>query len=278
MKKKLLKARLKEALNRIDEFHFDRKYYTHYSSEDCSVACHPENWEKNLWNQWGFPYDHNLITSVPTYINASPMQFNEHAYIAAQGPRYTTFNEFWQMVLAEKSELIISVTNEHEMRNGKISHKFSKFWPDYNMMEVGDLKIEKIEDELIHEWDDGREERIRKRLLTINETHQVTHLHMENWFDNGVIHPESLYALALYADQHKGNGPIIVHCAAGIGRTGTFIGFHSLLQDLKRATVIDVVARVKEMRQLRWGAVVSCEEQYQLIIQALEYAIEKHFS
>ena len=83
---------------------------------------------------------------------------------------------------------------------------------------------------------------------------------MENWPDTGVIQPTSLLALSQHAlkwDQEA----IIVHCAAGVGRTGTFIAFHSLYCELleqlqSNQPKIDVVNRVKEMRSLRWGAVV----------------------
>lgn len=282
MKHKLIEL-LKEAQKNHQKFAFCDDYYNSHQPELCLVA--KENSIKNKENHWGFPYDHNLIQTIPEYINASPMQFGPHRYIAAQGPRSNTFAEFWNMVWAEGVSLIVSVTNEREDKNRGCWNemKFDRFWPNQEEEKFGDFFVELLKETLIQEWDDGREERLVRRDLRIthqNHSRYVTHLHMENWPDNGVIHPESLYSLSLHADRYKQQGAIAVHCAAGVGRTGTFIAFHSLYHDLlnvlKGIAPIEshsVPSRIEAMRKLRWGAMVADVTQYHLLINALELAL-----
>lgn len=281
----ILNKKLEEAAEKKSSFHFHLDYYSNYSSSICKVAKHPKNLIKNQGNHWGFPYDHNLITSIPEYINASPMNFANRRYIAAQGPRSHTFNAFWQMIAAEKVSRIVSVTNEIEAWEGKLRLKFARFWPNTGIEKFGEFSIELLKDELIEEWNDGRLERIKRRDLQFfdgNTLRQITHFHMENWPDNGVVHPESLFALANHVDTCKKDEPMLVHCAAGIGRTGTFIAFHSLyremLEQLSRPSSPfdwDVAERVKMMRKLRWGAVVADIKQYELLVEALHLALAK---
>ncbi|MFV0340961.1 MAG: protein tyrosine phosphatase family protein [Parachlamydiaceae bacterium] len=257
------------------ELPFCEKYYDVHRPDHCSVALN--HGHKNLENFWGFPYDHNMIRSIPLYINASPMEIGNHRYIAAQGPRENTQEEFWQMVWKENATLIVSVTNERELWKGKEQMKFHRFWPDAQPITKGEYTIALEDVSLIKEWDDGRNEKLRSRKLTLSSggiRKNVHHLHLENWVDNGVVHPESLVALTHAIDNFKSDGSIVVHCAAGIGRTGTVIAFHSLLHDLYAKKPLNPIDRIKEMRSLRWGAVVAAEEQYSLIIDALKHVLK----
>lgn len=265
-----------------EDLHFCNAYYHNHPPDECRVAL--QNKEKNKYNHWGFPFDHNLIQSVSNYINASPMQFGNHRYIAAQGPRANTLAEFWEMVWSEDVSVIVSVTNEDEKGTKLASMKFDRFWPQVEAI-YGHITVKLLDDAPLKEWHDGRKERLRKRRFAIthqDETKSVTHLHMENWFDGEAVHPESLYTLADHVDAVKSDGAITVHCAAGVGRTGTFIAFHSLYHDLLQTLQsthfigLDVVKRIKEMRKLRWGAMVGEAHQFNLILKALELALEKH--
>lgn len=257
-----------------EDLHFCDEYYNAHKPDQCSVAM--QHSHKNMENHWGFPFDHNLIQSIPSYINASPMTIGNHRYIAAQGPRENTFDEFWRMVWEENVSLIVTVTNEKELWKGVEQMKFHRFWPGHKPIQRGEYIIS-LEDELIvQEWFDGRNERIRSRLLNVKLNGMdktVRHLQMENWPDNGVVQADSLVALSQKIDQHKADGAIVVHCAAGIGRTGTVIAFHSLMHDLYAKKTLNPVERIKEMRTMRWGAVVAAEEQYALIIDALKHSL-----
>lgn len=269
-------AFLDKALADGNKIPFCDDFYEHHIPELCSVAMrYPE---KNYKNHWGFPFDHNLIRSVSSYINASPMEIGSHRYIAAQGPRNNTFNEFWEMVWEEGAELIVTVTNEVEIWAGKgLSLKFHRFWPEQDCLELDSCSIQCDGSSVVADWQDGRQERLVLRTFTMKkkgDSRIVRHLHMENWPDNGVIQADSLIALSREADKHKEKGPIIVHCAAGVGRTGTFIAFHSLYHDMLslvegNRNELDARKRIEEMRGLRWGAMVASPEQYDLLITAL---------
>lgn len=264
-----------------NQFHFSG-YYSQHSPDVCSIATNPHNETKNIHNRWGLPYDYNLITSIQDYINASPMHFNKHRYIAAQGPRANTFTEFWNMVVEENSSLIITVTNEREERKDYLNFKFDRYWPLSGSTTYGDVTVMLHEEQLIEEWHDGRKEKLRLRRYQVKKASfetTITHLHMENWPDNGIIHPESLVQLAHHADQNFRAGPIIVHCAAGVGRTGTFIAYHSLFHDYReqlaeqKTPLLDIPGRVHAMRKLRWGAMISDIKQYELVLDALKLSL-----
>lgn len=284
---KALLNQLKQASSIKGRFAFCEEYYNSHQPSTCSVAHQPQNYPKNKDNRWGFPYDHNLIQSIPHYINASPMQFGQHRYIAAQGPRANTLNEFWHMVWAEDVSLVVSVTNETENRKGWNQFKFDRFWPLDGKEHFGDIAVEFLKEQVVLEWE-GRQEKLVRRSFIVthqNQARYVTHLHMENWMDGDVIHPDSLYQLSFYADCFKKKGAIAVHCAAGVGRTGTFIAFHSLYHDLFHALKnklpadqggeFDVLGRIDAMRKARWGAMVAELRQYHLLIDALELALSR---
>jgi protein-tyrosine phosphatase len=275
---------LDHAAEQAKRFHFSRHYYALQEPQGCTIACHPKNKKKNKRNFWGFPFDHNMITSIPIYINASPMDLGSHRYIAAQGPRRSTFSDFWHMVWEEEASVIVSVTNETERMGDRIRMKFERFWPDAGVGKYGPFRVQHHDTQIIETWEDGRRERILRRLLEIshgNDRRPITQLHMENWLDDNIIHAESLVSLAQHVDQHKNGSPIVVHCAAGVGRTGTFIAFHSLYHDLLQKLTsgmpidLDIAERVQKMRSLRWGAVVAHSKQYALVIEALRLAFEK---
>lgn len=279
-----LQQELIKAAEKHNEFRFYREYYTTETPHQCEIAQHPYNKYKNKRNFWGYPYDHNLITSIPRYINASPMHFNDHRYIAAQGPRSNTFNDFWHMVWAENAYLIVSVTNETEHKRNRIQLKFHRFWPESSTHKYGEFQVHHIDTQWAMQWQNERVEKLRRRHFQVTykgKVREIVHLHMENWWDNGTVHPDSLLTLAQHVDDWKQQGPIVVHCAAGVGRTGTFIAFHSLYHDLlhqltqESISSWDIAGRVKAMRSLRWGAMIGDRSQYKLLIEALQLALDK---
>lgn len=279
MIQKSIEESLKKAALAKEKIPFCEEYYEKIPLKGVTVALAPSNREKNFDNQWGLPFDHNLITSIDSYINASPMKIGKHRYIAAQGPREKSFDDFWNMVWQEKSSLIVAVTNEEETHSrGMIGRKFDRYWPEKEGV-FGPFKVTVLEDLLIKSFVGGAEEKIRKRLFSIskgNETRVVTHLQLENWFDNDVVRPFVLKTFSEELDLHHNFETIIVHCAAGIGRTGTLIAYHSLYHEIQEAISsnlkefqIDIPKRIQELRDLRWGAIVASPLQYDLLIETL---------
>lgn len=276
----LLQDLLERARARSAELAFSEAYYEQHTPSACKTALnHPE---LNYENYWGYPFDHNMITTLPEYINASPMPIGSHRYIAAQGPRKNTLDAFWNMVWNEQVSLIVTVTNEREVWGTEEHFKFDRFWPENEELHPRGYKLSKVRQETLKSWNDGRQECLVAREIAIHngeEKRSCIHLEMQNWPDNGVIQPDSLIELAHQVDKHKANGAIVVHCAAGIGRTGTVIAFHSLYHDLQgclegNTAHFDPLQRVNEMRKMRWGAIVAAPEQYQLVIDALKLSLK----
>ena len=84
---------------------------------------------------------------------------------------------------------------------------------------------------------------------------QVTHFHYTAWPDHGV--PQSATSILSFVRRvqkahDKGKGfPLLVHCTAGVGRTGTFIALDTLLDRMRSETFISVFEVVKDMRKRR---------------------------
>lgn len=276
----LLQDLLERAKARSSDLPFCEEYYERHSPVACKAAL--SNPEKNYENAWGYPFDHNMITTVSEYINASPMPIGSHRYIAAQGPRKNTVDAFWEMVWNEQVSLIVTVTNEREVWGTEEHFKFDRFWPEEETRNHRGYTLAKVRQETLKSWNDGRQECLVAREIAVHngdEKRSCIHLEMQNWPDNGVIQPDSLIELVKQVDRYKADGSIVVHCAAGIGRTGTVIAFHSLYHDLQaylegKKVPFDPLKRVEEMRQMRWGAIVAAPEQYQLVIDALKIALE----
>lgn len=279
-RKNLLRQKLLDAKKHQDNFHYWPNYYRYFPPVECKEALKKENRSKNHCLHYAYPFDHNQITSIPHYINASPMKLGRHHYIASQGPRKNTFEEFWKMIWWENVDLIVSVTNEKEDEGVGIVHKFDAFWPKKEE-NFGAIEVAMQSEEVLKSWENCIEKIVRRNMRVgfQDNFRALNHLHMENWMDGDIISPNSLIALRETADFCNSNGTILVHCAAGIGRTGTFIAFHSLYHDMCRflefeEEEFDVAKRVLEMRTKRYGPMIAERRQYGLVVEALELVLE----
>lgn len=286
MKKQEIKnhlfKQLKHAEKQIDDLPYYGNYYDFNTPDECRTAMHPDNRHKNHGIFVGLPYDHNLVTSMSLYINASPMRLSEQTYLACQGTLKHTLADFWELIWAEQSTLVMTLTNLIEDYEGRPSKKFEQFWPEPpTEARIGRFDLNLAEEKTLMKWDDQRQESIVRRTIQAKNGHQtrsVRQLHMVNWPDGSIILPDSLYQLIQCADEHADGNPILVHCMGGIGRTGTFIAAHSLYHDMKKIVQgepieFDVLKRILEMRKLRFGSIVAEPEQFMLIIESLEEAL-----
>ncbi|XP_048395534.2 receptor-type tyrosine-protein phosphatase C isoform X2 [Stegostoma tigrinum] len=221
------------------------------------------------------PYDHNRVqlSAVPgeqgsDYINASFIDgFNEsRKYIAAQGPKEETSDDFWKMVWEQKATIIVMVTRCEEGKRPKCA----QYWPnmDDEIKTFRDLTVRISEEKWCPDYV------IRKLFISHKEKspeREVTHIQFIRWPDHGV--PEDPHLLLklrqrVNAFRNLFSGPIIVHCSAGVGRTGSYIGIDAMMQGLETEGRVDVYGYVVQLRRQRC-LMVQVEAQYILIHQAL---------
>jgi tyrosine-protein phosphatase non-receptor type 7 len=212
-----------------------------------------------------------FAVSNSDYINANYIRGfpdSGRGYIATQGPLPWTVDDFWRMVWEQKTSVIVMVTGLEERRIVKCS----RYWPDSQVAltaSYGDLNVT-----------------LRKRVTTnphftvshFHVTHreklvsrEVTHYWFTAWPDHGVpasTQPALDFLTHVRSHAQEIPAPIVVHCSAGIGRTGVFIGADVGMTQLERQGEVDALKIVSTMRQDR-GGMVQTEKQYIFLHQLL---------
>uniref|UniRef100_A0A8C8EQH5 protein-tyrosine-phosphatase n=1 Tax=Oncorhynchus tshawytscha TaxID=74940 RepID=A0A8C8EQH5_ONCTS len=186
------------------------------------------------------------------YINANymPGYGNSRQYIAAQGPLPTTVDDFWRMIWEQRVKGVVMVTNCTE--GGRT--KCEQYWPlDYTPCLYGDLLVTVRSEKRETNWT-LREFVVKSR--DTSEERPVKHFHFTAWPDHGV--PEGTEALIQFRglvrqhiESQENSGPTVVHCSAGVGRTGTIIALDVMLQQLEREKAVGIAAFVHKMRLSR---------------------------
>ncbi|XP_061180604.1 receptor-type tyrosine-protein phosphatase alpha-like [Saccostrea echinata] len=238
----------------------------------CKSAKKMENVAKNRFKTT-FPYEHSRVILKDKwqnldndYINANYIKdFNgDVAYIGAQGPKSNTLADFWRMIWQEEIKDIVMLTNIIE--NGK--NKCTQYWPNKDKtMNIGPCEISLSEENTYAFYI------LRKFLVQRKKTNgrrEITHFHYTAWPDHGT--PEEIglvqFHKAVTKRKHS-DAPLLVHCSAGVGRTGTFIGLDSLLKQGRKTGWINVFEFVKQMRDDRM-TMVQTPEQYIFLHRALQ--------
>uniref|UniRef100_A0A669EAB0 Receptor-type tyrosine-protein phosphatase C n=1 Tax=Oreochromis niloticus TaxID=8128 RepID=A0A669EAB0_ORENI len=187
-------------------------------------------------------------------------------YIAAQGPKEETINDFWRMIWEQQSSIIVMVTRCEEGNRVKCA----QYWPSPDReTELYEEFIVKLNSE-----DHYPDYTIRRLSLTNREKNserEVTHIQFMSWPDHGVPgEPHLLLKLRRRVNAFKNffSGPIVVHCSAGVGRTGTYIGIDAMMEGLEAEGRVDIYGYVVRLRRQRC-LMVQVEAQYILIHQAL---------
>lgn len=239
----------------------------------CRAARLPDNKVKNRYGNL-LPYDHSRVKLKSTpdssmsseYINANYVcgYKCDKKYVATQGPLSKTVADFWRMIWQEKCCKIFMVTNL--MEQGRV--KCEKYWPDETAV-FGSLTVtlknsEPLADYVIRTFEISSGKHKRE----LNQYHYLT------WPDHGA--PSStvpvIRLLRRAKDYQPNNGaPIVVHCSAGVGRTGAIILLDSMLEMGTVEGKIDVCGHLCEMRKKRINLLENME-QYLFIYKALEEA------
>uniref|UniRef100_A0A8C5G991 Protein tyrosine phosphatase non-receptor type 13 n=1 Tax=Gouania willdenowi TaxID=441366 RepID=A0A8C5G991_GOUWI len=242
--------------------------------DDCLIGQTKENKKKNRYKNI-VPFDTTRVVLGKDggYINANfikmPVKDEDFMYIACQGPLPTTLRDFWQMVWEQKSNVIAMMTQEVEA--GKV--KCQRYWPDTpRTAEMVDerLQIMLIQDQNL---DNFVIRLIEVKDVQTNQTQLVTHLNYTGWPDHGTpSQPEQLLTFISYMRHIHQSGPIITHCSAGIGRSGTLICIDVVLGLISKDADFDISAVVRNMRLQRHG-MVQTEDQYIFCYQVILYVL-----
>ncbi|NXX75861.1 PTPRO phosphatase, partial [Urocolius indicus] len=226
------------------------------------------------------PYDFSRVRLVSMneeegsdYINANyiPGYNSPQEYIATQGPLPETRNDFWKMVLQQKSQIIVMLTQCNEKRRVKCDH----YWPfTEDPIVYGDITVEMLSEEEHTDW-------VYRnfRISYADEVQDVMHFNYTAWPDHGVPTANAAESILQFVQMvrqksAKSKGPMIVHCSAGVGRTGTFIALDRLLQHIRDHEFVDILGLVSDMRSYRMS-MVQTEEQYIFIHQCVQLMWQK---
>ncbi|XP_040910871.1 receptor-type tyrosine-protein phosphatase V-like isoform X1 [Toxotes jaculatrix] len=233
------------------------------------------NREKNRY-PYILPYDHCRVrlsaqNSHPhtDYINANfvPGGGSERDFICTQGPLYNTMADFWRMVWEQNVRIIVMVT--------ALKHKDTvlcdKYWP---------LERGTVYHGLIQVTTVTRKQGPDYFITTINLRQRdsptdriITHYYYPSWPDRGI--PKDSSSLCAFTDHVRQHleaiprlGPAVVHCSAGVGRSGTFVALLWLMQLCARGIQPDIRAAVEDLRLHRMWMVQNLE-QYIFVHQCL---------
>ncbi|KAM9539338.1 tyrosine-protein phosphatase non-receptor type 13 isoform 3-T3 [Salvelinus alpinus] len=242
--------------------------------DDCLIGQTKENKKKNRYKNI-VPFDTTrvILGKNGGYINANfinmPVKDENFMFIACQGPLPTTLGDFWQMIWEQKSNVIAMMTQEVE--GGKV--KCQRYWPDTpRTAEMVDerLQITLVKDQHL---DNFVIRLIEVKDIQTEEIQRVTHLNYTGWPDHGTpSQPEQLLMFISYMRHIHQSGPIITHCSAGIGRSGTLICVDVVLGLISKDADFDISDVVRNMRLQRQG-MVQTEEQYIFCYQVILYVL-----
>ncbi|XP_061761434.1 receptor-type tyrosine-protein phosphatase delta-like isoform X11 [Nerophis ophidion] len=222
-------------------------------------------------------YDHSrvilsAIEGVPgsDYINANYIDGyrRQNAYIATQGSLPETFGDFWRMVWEQHTANIIMMTKLEE----KSRVKCDQYWPTRGTETYGLIQVTLLDTVELATYS------VRTFALYksgSNEKREVRHFQFTAWPDHGVPeHPTPFLAFLrrVKACNPPDAGPMIVHCSAGVGRTGCFIVIDAMVERIKHEKTVDAYGHVTLMRSQR-NYMVQTEDQYIFIHDALLEAV-----
>ncbi|XP_026300845.1 tyrosine-protein phosphatase Lar isoform X13 [Apis mellifera] len=222
-------------------------------------------------------YDHSRVIlqtidgmSGTDYINANYCDGyrKQNAYVATQGPLQETFGDFWRMCWELRSSTIVMMTKLEE----RTRIKCDQYWPGrgsetYGLMTVTITDVQELATYCIRTFQISR--------AGYSERREIKQLQFTAWPDHGVPeHPAPFlqFLRRVRSLNPPDSGPLIVHCSAGVGRTGCFIVIDSMLERIKHEKMIDIYGHVTCLRAQR-NYMVQTEDQYIFIHDALYEAV-----
>ncbi|XP_051554731.1 receptor-type tyrosine-protein phosphatase F-like isoform X8 [Myxocyprinus asiaticus] len=218
-------------------------------------------------------YDHSRVVLTPVdgvpgsdYINSNYIDGyrKQNAYIATQGPLPETLSDFWRMVWEQRASTIVMMTRLEE----KSRVKCDQYWPIRGTETYGMIQVTMLDAVELATYS------VRTFALYKNgssEKREIRQFQFMAWPDHGVPeYPTPILAFLrrVKACNPPDAGPMVVHCSAGVGRTGCFIVIDAMLERMKHENTVDIYGHVTCMRAQR-NYMVQTEDQYIFIHEAL---------
>eukprot|EP00063_Salmo_salar_P063248 XP_014038083.1 PREDICTED: tyrosine-protein phosphatase non-receptor type 2-like isoform X1 [Salmo salar] len=247
------------------------------------MAKRPENQNRNRYRDVS-PYDHSRVkleNSENDYINASLVMVEEaqRIYILSQGPLKNTCGHFWLMVWEQNSKAVIMLNRIIE----KGSEKCAQYWPtaEGHQLSYTDtgfvVTLVKEEDMSYYVI-----RVLELRNTETGETREIYHFHYTTWPDFGVPESPASFLNFLVKVRESGSlgpehGPSVVHCSAGIGRSGTFSLVDTcliLMDKRKDPSSVDIQKVLLDMREYRMGLIQTPDQlrfSYRAVLEGAKY-------
>ncbi|XP_052764175.1 uncharacterized protein LOC128206074 isoform X1 [Mya arenaria] len=258
-----------------EAFSAEFEIFSHCSAKSYVESQKRENISKNRYKGI-YPYDDSRVKVTGSvgsdYINASFIDGYKRPkqYIATLGPmsqQLGDFSLFWKMLWQQKVEKIAMVTNLIE----RGSHKCEQYWPNPGTTQMfGDIKVESRSEDEYAEF--------TRRTFTLTmgtEERTLCHLQFTCWPDKAI--PDDVTELIEFRQRVQSkpstlNGPTVVHCSAGVGRTGIYIALDILTEEGEVERAIDILGCVHTIRRNRPNMVQTLE-QYKFLHTAVVYSL-----
>ncbi|XP_077442818.1 tyrosine-protein phosphatase non-receptor type 14-like isoform X2 [Stigmatopora argus] len=281
---KMLELKLEEEEGVVTEFEQVPKKRTDGA---LTTAALPENAERNRFRDV-VPYEENRVELVPNkenntgYINASHIKVSirgeEWHYIGTQGPLANTCADFWQMVWEQGVNVIAMVTAEEEGGRPKSHRYWPKLGSKHNSATHGKFKVTTK-----FRTDSGcyATTGLKVKHLLSGQERTVWHLQYTDWPEQGC--PEYVQGFLSYLEEIQSvrrhtnsmldtskslNPPVVVHCSAGVGRTGVVILTELMISCLEHNEPVEIPTMLSGLRQQRM-LMVQTISQYKFVYQVL---------
>ncbi|XP_022178040.1 tyrosine-protein phosphatase non-receptor type 9 isoform X2 [Myzus persicae] len=243
-------------------------------------------------------YDHTRVMLAESdkdpmsdYIHANFVDGykQKNAFISTQGPLPHTCADFWRMVWEQQVLVIVMTTKVFEC--GKI--KCEQYWPPDETSDDQTYQNFKVSTTSLSQFDNYAVTRLELTNTNTNEVRQVSHFRFNSWPDFGV--PHSAVAMLDFLGKvrkcqssmlqdlgdkwagHQRGPPIIVHCSAGIGRTGTFCTLDVCINRLEETSTVDIKGAVEKIRSQRAYSIQTPEQYVFCHLALIEYASARGF-
>ena len=174
------------------------------------------------------------------YINANYIRNGK--YIATQGPLNYTQEDFWKMIWQNNCSVIVMLCQLTDPKTGR--EKCHRYWPtrENKTIWLGNIKIKNLKTRYIKDHFEIRTLEMKKNN---KKTKKITHIWYKKWEDFEIPESDFDLLIALSKIYDHNNGPITIHCSAGIGRTGTFL---ATLNNKPEIPMLEYIAKLRQDR------------------------------